>query len=77
MYHALKVYHTRAMQVRCRCHMHMPCMPHRCHACATRVTCHARAMQVQELGLQRDSARQGVAALEARVGSLVEVEQPP
>ena len=39
--------------------------------------CHARGMQVRELGLQRDSARQEAAALEARVGSLTEVELPP
>ena len=39
--------------------------------------CHARVMQVRELGLQRDSARQEAAALEVRVGSLTEVELPP
>ena len=39
--------------------------------------CDARVMQVRKLGLQRDSARQEAAALEARVASLTEVELSP
>ena len=65
--------HAGAMQVPRARAMHATQVSRMCHA----RDCHARTIQVRELGLQRDSARQEAAALEARVGSLVEVELPP